>query len=321
MIATVAMAPAIPSAARFDALFWSLIGICGLVAAFVIVAMVVLVVHFHHRGARGDARPIAHHDRYEIAWTAVTFVIFAGIFAFGALDFRDLDVTGAGPESNREQPLEVLVTAKRWMWKFDHESGAREIDTLHVPAGRPIRLHMVSEDVIHSFFVPDFRVKKDVLPGRSTTLHFEADTPGRHPILCAEYCGLDHSRMRGEVVVMTPEDYAAWSRRPAPQSSPIASGERLFHDLECDSCHVDDGFGRRRGPALGGLFGSRVTLASGREVLVDEDYLRESILEPAAATVAGYESNMPPYAGRLSEIELTRLVLYIRSLRESEARP
>ncbi|PRQ06919.1 cytochrome c oxidase subunit II [Enhygromyxa salina] len=207
------MTPPTPTAARFELLFWSLTAICSFVTLVVLIAMVGLVLRFHHARDRGDAEPIRHHNRYEVAWTVVTFAVFAGMFVFGALAFRELDADTRETES----PLEVSVTAKRWMWKFDHADGPREIDALHVPAGRPIRLSMISEDVIHSFFVPKFRLKHDVLPGRASTLVFRVDTPGNYQLLCAEYCGLDHSRMRGRVVVMTPDDYTAWRSRRSSQ--------------------------------------------------------------------------------------------------------
>lgn len=312
---TTITAPVTPTAARFEALFWSMTAICGAVGLAVIVTIVVFVIRFHHRRDRGDATPVEHTTRIEATWTLLTFVIFAGLFTFGVRGFRELDPHTFTNEAAREDPLEILVTAKRWMWKFDHtNAGPRELDVLHVPAGRPIRLHMTSEDVIHSFFVPAFRLKHDVLPGRTTTLQFQVDVPGSYPLLCAEYCGRDHSRMRGQIMVMSARDYSDWEDERADEPASLVSGELLFHKYQCYACHVDDGHGLRHGPALAGLFGRSERLADGREIEVDEPYLRESILVPGAALVAGWPPNMPAYVGRLSEAELTQLLMYLRNL-------
>ena len=307
--------PPTPSAARFDALFWTMSAICGVVALIVIVTMTVLVIRYRAASGRGDDQPIAHTTRFELAWTLACFGAFAGLFGFGVVAYRDLDPKALDTAEQLDDPLEILVTAKRWMWKFDHgEGGPREIGVVHVPAGRDVRLHMTSEDVIHSLFVPDFRLKRDLVPGRSSTLWFHAHEPGTHQLLCAEYCGRDHSRMRGEIVVVSPEDYASWRQDRAREAPDLSSGAALFRRHQCHTCHVDGGFGQRRAPALDGLYGSRERLADGREIRVDAPYLRESILEPGAALVEGWAANMPAYAGRISEAELNRLVLYIQTL-------
>jgi cytochrome c oxidase subunit 2 len=198
------------------------------------------------------------------------------------------------------------------MWKNQHPTGQREIDELHVPVGQPVKLMMTSEDVIHSFFVPAFRIKEDVLPGRYTTLWFTPTKPGRYHLFCAEYCGTDHSRMIGWVTVMEPEDYQAWlAGGPAP-ASPAAAGEQLFTQLACSTCHKSEPGGR--GPVLAGVFGSKVTLASGEIVTADEDYLRESILNPTAKVVAGFQPIMPSFQGQVSEEGILQLITYIKSL-------
>ena len=248
--------------------------------------------------------------RMELTWIFASLPILIGIFLWGAeIAFKQMRVpVGAIP---------ITVVAKQWMWKFQHEDGRREIDILHIPVGQPVAVTTISQDVIHSFFVPAFRVKQDVLPGRYTTLWFQASEPGEYRIYCAEYCGTNHSRMHGKVVVQTPNDYSAWlSGKETTQQSPPASGAQLFVDLQCASCHRA-GPQPARCPELGGLFGKRVQLAGGQEVIADDGYLRESILRPAAKVVAGFQPVMPPYENRLSEEEVLELIAYIKSLSSS----
>jgi cytochrome c oxidase subunit 2 len=198
------------------------------------------------------------------------------------------------------------------MWKLQHPGGKQEINELHVPVGQPVKLTMATEDVIHSFFVPAFRVKQDVVPGRYTTLWFEATRVGEYRLFCAEYCGTLHSAMGGRVVVMEPADYQSWLSGGEPTESPVVAGARLFEQRGCKSCHqVASG---QRGPALEGLLGSTVRLAGGDAVVADEDYLRESILTPNAKLVEGYRPLMPTFRGQLSEESLLQLIAYIKSL-------
>jgi cytochrome c oxidase subunit II len=227
--------------------------------------------------------------------------------------------------------MDVYVVGKQWMWKFQHPTGQTEIDELHVPVNFPVRLTMISEDVIHSFYVPAFRIKRDVVPGEYTTVWFEATETGTYHLFCAEYCGTDHSRMLGRVVVMdaaayqawlgehgvgggssvVPEDSAGETRGDAPPSMADA-GEQLFTDLGCQSCHRADGSGA--GPSLEGLWGSQVELATGETVTADMNYVRQSILDPQAHVVAGYQPVMPTYAGQVGEEEMLTLIEYIQSL-------
>jgi cytochrome c oxidase subunit 2 len=208
--------------------------------------------------------------------------------------------------------VEYYVVGKQWMWKFQHPQGKREINDLHVPIGQPIKLTMTSEDVIHSFFVPAFRVKADVLPGRYTTVWFEATKAGSYAIFCAEYCGTEHSRMGGTIHVMEPGDYEAWLAEGGAADERLLSGEELFAKYVCNTCHYPDS--AARAPILNGVFGTQVALADGARVLVDENYVRESILNPTARVVAGYQPLMPTYKGQIGEEDLIQLIAYIKGL-------
>jgi cytochrome c oxidase subunit 2 len=211
--------------------------------------------------------------------------------------------------------LEVYAVGKQWMWKFQHPDGQREIDELHVPVGHPVQMTMTSQDVIHSFFVPAFRIKMDVVPGRYTTVWFEASKPGVYHLFCAEYCGTAHSGMRGRVVALPPTQYQEWLSSNRVVESMASTGARIFQQMGCGSCHDAEGLA----PPMAGVFGSSVTLASGDRVLADEGYIRESILDPRAKIVAGYAPIMPTFQGQFSEEELSQLVAYIKSLSKQAA--
>jgi cytochrome c oxidase subunit 2 len=213
--------------------------------------------------------------------------------------------------------MEIYVVGKRWMWKAQHLSGQREINELHVPVGVPVKLTLTSEDVIHSFFVPAFRIKKDAVPGRYATLWFQATKPGRYHLFCAEYCGTKHSGMIGWVEVMEPAAFQSWLTGGG-SGSLAAEGQKIFQSLGCVTCHRADAQGR--GPRLEGLFGRAVALAGGEEVVADADYVRESIVTPAAKVVAGYQPVMPTYQGLVSEEGLMQLIAYIQSLQEPAPR-
>ena len=214
----------------------------------------------------------------------------------------------------------VYVTAKQWMWKFTYADGRSANDVLTVPVGRPVKLVMTSRDVIHSFYVPGFRNKQDVLPGRYTTLWFQATKAGSYPILCAEYCGVSHSMMRGSVVVLAPDDYAEWLRAPTRDASGEtdlrSEGARVAQKRECFACHTTTGQ-RHIGPTWAGLYGSWVTTQDGRRILADEAYLTRSMMEPGADIVAGYKPVMPTFFGILPQPEAAALVEYIKSLRDA----
>ena len=241
----------------------------------------------------------------EITWTVIPLLIALFSFAWGVKVFFRLYRPPA-------DAVEYQVTGKQWMWKIQHPTGQREINELHLPLGRPARLVMTSEDVIHSFYVPAFRAKADVLPGRQSSLWFTPTKTGRFHIFCAEFCGTEHSGMIGTVVVQSPEEYEAWVAAAPPPKAFSADGERLFAQYACNSCHKATAGGR--GPSLHGIYGKQVAFADGGSGRVDDAYLRESILMPSAKIVQGYESIMPSFQGQVSEEALQQLIRYIQSL-------
>jgi len=209
--------------------------------------------------------------------------------------------------------MDVYVVGKQWMWKLQYPGGQREINELHVPTGQPVKITLASEDVIHSFFIPALRIKHDVVPGHYDTMWFNANKPGRYHIFCAEYCGTEHSGMVGWITIMTPSDYQNWLAGGGTSGTMAQQGERQFEQLGCSGCHLQDRPGR--GPSLRGLYGSRVQLTNGQPVLADDAYIRESILNPDARTVAGFKPGvMPSFQGQISEEGILQLVVYIKSL-------
>ena len=293
-------------APQVDALFFFLLAV-SLFFSFLIAG---LILYFTIRYRRRSKYEIGAVTRprliLEVIWTLIPLVISIVIFVWGAaLYFR---MFRPPPDA-----LNIYVVGKQWMWKFQHVTGQSEIDQLHVPVGRAARLTMTSQDVIHDVFLPEFRVKADVLPGRFTQIWFQATKPGRYHLFCAQYCGLQHSRMTGELVAMDQKDYQAWLSGGRAGASLAAEGEKKFQDLTCNNCHQSGGKGQ--GPALEGVFGSTVMLEGGRTVQADEDYLRESIMNSTAKIVAGYKPVMPAYQGVIGEEELIQLIEYIKTLR------
>ena len=241
----------------------------------------------------------------EATWTIIPLAIFLLTFVWGALlYFRIYD-----PPANA---MNIYVVGKQWMWKAEHPGGQHEINSLHVPTGRPVQLTMISQDVFHSFSIPDFRVKREVIPGRYTTVWFNATTPGTYHIFCTQYCGTQHSGMIGEVTAMTPEDYQKWLDGSTSGMSLAQNGERLFASMGCNACH--SGNAAARGPNLAGVYGSKLTLTSGSQVLVNDAYLRDAILNPSQHITAGYAPIMPTYQGQISEDGLIDLVEYIKTM-------
>lgn len=295
-------------ASQVDAIYLFLIAISVLFTLLAAGLVLVFGVKFRRR-PDGPAPEKPHEDsRLEMAAGGFLLVLLLVLFGWGAKVYFH----NTRPPADA---MEILVTGKQWMWKLQHPNGRREINTLHIPSGKPIQLTMTSEDVIHSFFIPAFRVKQDVLPGRYTRLWFEAQKPGRYRLFCTEYCGTEHSMMGGWVNVMTPADYERWlggEATGAAQETPVQAGERLFSQLGCQTCH-NAGSGQL-GPNLAGLFGHTVKLADGSEILADEEYLRESILNPQAKIVAGFQPVMPVFKGLINEDQLLQLIAYIKSL-------
>jgi cytochrome c oxidase subunit 2 len=288
------------------------------VSAFFIVLITVVILFFfmrYRRRRRGEVGMTAEMRTLplELTWSLIPLIIALGMFAWGVKVFF---VTARPPAD----AVEYWVTGKQWMWKIQHPEGVREINTLHVPVGQPVRLTMTSEDVIHSFYVPAFRVKADVLPGRYTTVWFKPTKTGRYHLFCAEYCGAEHSVMGGWVEVLEPEEYERWLETGKTGPTMRASGEELFQQLACNTCHVQGeppaGL-TRRAPTLQDLFGSQVVLASGRSLTADETYIRESIVNPQAKVVAGWQPIMPTFKGQVTEEQVNALVAYIKTLKTS----
>jgi cytochrome c oxidase subunit 2 len=292
-------------APRVDALYLALVGLTAFFGILISALVIVFAVKYRRRSAHQIGAPIRGSVLLELTWTVIPTGIVLVIFVWSSAVF----VAMAEAPSER---MDVYVVGKQWMWKVQHTSGQREINALHVPVGRTIRLVLTSQDVIHDFFIPAFRVKTDVVPGKYTSLWFNATRPGRYHLFCAEYCGTDHSAMRGEVVVMPTREYEAWLARGSGDGSLSSAGRELFEDLECDSCHRIDSQGR--GPMLVDLFGSTVLLDNGERVVVDESYLRQSILQPESQVAAGFRPLMPSFQGVVTEEEVLLLIEYIRSL-------
>ncbi len=293
------------AALSVDYLFLFLLAV-GVFFSVLIFALIFYYAVRYRRRSADEVPPLVHEPfALEVAWIVIPFIITIAIFVWGAKLFSDQ----FHPPANAE---EVFVVGKQWMWKLQHQEGNREIDELHVPVGRPIKLVMTSEDVIHDFFVPAFRVKKDVLPGRYTSIWFQADKPGRYHFFCSQYCGTDHSLMKGWVTVMEPTAYEQWLGAGAASESMAVSGQRLFQQLECTSCHQETD--TPNGPSLMGVFGRPQMLQGGRSVVADEAYLRDSIVNPRAQILAGYRPLMPTYQGQVNEEQILQLIAYIKSL-------
>jgi cytochrome c oxidase subunit 2 len=291
-------------APRVDALYTALTVLCGGVALAIVVLMIVFCVRYRRGSPRVRLAPVTQKLWLEITWTLAPLVIFLGLFAWGGHEYLVL----YRPPSDA---LPVVVVARQWMWKLQHRSGRREINELHVPLGQPVVLRMTSQDVIHDFFVPAFRIKQDVLPGRYTTLSFTATRLGEYPLFCAEFCGSEHARMLGRVVVMAPADYARWLADGAATPSLAQYGFALFRQLGCSGCH--DARAIVHAPLLDGLPGRTVHLQDGRTLVADDQYLRDSILLPRKDIVAGFAPVMPSFAGQVSEEQVQALVAYLHA--------
>jgi cytochrome c oxidase subunit II len=292
-------------AGRVDALYLFLILVSVFFGALIATLVVSFAIRFRRRSPDERPRPIHGSTVLELTWTLIPLGIVMVIFFWGAEVF--FAMARVPPAS-----MDIYVVGKRWMWKTQHMTGQREINELHVPVGVPVKLTLTSEDVIHSFFVPAFRMKKDVVPGRYVTTWFQATRTGTYHLFCAEYCGTKHSGMIGTVTVMEPAAFQTWLAGGATGTSLAAAGEKLYQDLACITCHRADSEGR--GPRLEGVFGHPVSLASGERVIADEAYVRESIVNPTAKVVAGFQPVMPTYQGLVSEESLMQLVAYIQSL-------
>lgn len=298
---------------KVDALFFYLSGVTLFFALLISTVLIFFVIRYRRRTPYEIPRPIAGSHKLETLWTVIPFVIAMTMFGWGARVYFDQ----YKPPDNA---IEVYVVGKQWMWKLQHATGQREINELHVPVNRKIKLIMTTEDVIHDFFVPAFRTKADVIPGRYVTLWFEATKPGKYHLFCAEYCGMNHSGMTGSVIVMEPREFDDWLSGNTGNVTPAAAGQQLYQTLGCASCHGANGEGGR-GPTLAGTFGTMAALQSGSPVRIDEAYVRESIINPQAKLVAGFGPIMPTFQGQVSEDQLVQLIAYIKSLHTGAETP
>ena len=287
-----------------DALYFFLI----LISLVGMVIVILLVAGFSIR-YRAEKNPVATHIEgstlLEATWTIIPLALFMVCFVWGALLYFRI----YNPPTNA---MNIYIVGKQWMWKAEHPGGQHEIDALHVPIGRPVQLTMISQDVFHSFSIPAFRVKREVIPGRYSTVWFQATTPGTYHIFCTQYCGTLHSQMIGWVTAMRPEDYQAWTAGSTSGASLAQNGERLYASLGCNACH--SGEADARGPNLAEVYGTKLQLTNGSSVTVDDAFLRDTILNPSMHTTAGYAPIMPTYQGQVSEEGLIDLVEYIKRL-------
>jgi len=292
--------------ARVDVLFYAMLALTGLVALGVFVVMLVFAIRYRAGSAADRSNPPAKSRWLELGWTFTPLAIFVGIFFWAAAVYGGFYRGDPGAAT-------IYVVGKQWMWKIEHANGRREIDELHLPLGQPVRLVLSTEDVIHSFFVPAFRIKQDAVPGRYTSIRFTPTREGEYWLHCAEYCGTDHARMGGRVVVMAPSAFAQWLERGNTNASLAAQGYELFRRLGCSGCHAAGS--TVHAPELAGIYGRTVHLANGGAVTADEAYLRDSILLPKRDVVAGYEPIMPSFQGQVDEGQLAALISYLKENR------
>ena len=297
-------------ATEVDALYLFIVA----VSAFFAVAVSIAVVWFAFRYRRKHADEIGAHIEgslpLELAWSIIPTLIAMVMFVWGAKLYYEMRRPPA-------ESLQIYAVGKQWMWKFQHQGGQREINELHVPVGRPVKVLVTSEDVLHDLYFPSFRTKIDAIPGRYMPMWFTATKPGRYHIFCAEYCGTKHSGMIGTVIVMEPTQYQEWLAGGGTEGTMAERGSKLFNDLACNTCHLDNGQGR--GPSLKDLVGKAVEMTDGSTAVVDEGYLRESILNSQARVVKGFQPLMPTFQGLISEEGLAALIEHIKSLSPQSA--
>lgn len=297
-----------PNASRISDSVDALFAIELAFSALTILLIAGLILYFSWRYRRRSPHDtpavIGHHYGLEAFWSGATFVAFTCFFFMGAA----LYVSMKDPP---EHAQEVYVVGKQWMWKIQHADGLREINELHVPVGQPTKLIMTSEDVVHDFFVPAFRMKQDVIPGSYTSAWFTATEPGVYHVFCAQYCGAEHSLMVGSVIVLTQADYDSWRAGLGPVATPAEAGRKLFVSYGCSQCHG------QTAPGLAGLYLSHVKLQDGSTVVADDDYLRRSIVDPGAQIVAGFPPIMPTYRSQLTGEQVNALIEYIKSLKSA----
>ncbi|MGD1155292.1 MAG: cytochrome c oxidase subunit II [Terriglobia bacterium] len=291
-----------------DYLYYFLTAIDLFFTAVIFLTIFYFALRYRRRSEKEQPPQIEGNIPLELLWTAIPLGLVVIVFLWGT----SLFIQNSRPPA---AAAEIFVVGKQWMWKLQHPEGVAEINELHVPVNRPIKLTMTSEDVIHDFSVPAFRVKKDVVPGMYTTLWFEATKTGSFHLFCDQYCGTNHSLMRGEVIVMEPPEYEQWLSGGIRGESMAQAGAKLYDQLACITCH-----GTGKGPSLSGVYGKPVKLSDGSTVVVDDAYLRESVLYPSAKIVAGYPPLMPTFKGQVTEDQLLQLIAYIKSLSSEEGK-
>jgi cytochrome c oxidase subunit II len=292
------------AAPRVDALYAFLWAVSAFFTLLIFVLIAFLALRYRRRTAQAPGH-VGTSLTLELAWTIIPFAISMVIFFWGARVFYYIYKPPA-------QALEVHAIGKQWMWKIQHPNGKREINTLHVPRGQPVKVILASQDTIHSFFIPAFRVKVDAVPGRYTVLWFEATKVGEFHLFCAEYCGTEHSKMIGRVVVLEPDQYEAWLAGTPLDEHPEHVGRALYTSLGCVTCHGS------QAPTLAGVYGTDRPLADGRTRRADDQYLRDSILDSTQDVVKGYAPIMPSFRNQISEEQLAALIAYIKSLQNPQ---
>jgi cytochrome c oxidase subunit 2 len=296
---------------QVDALYFYLIAISAFFTVGIVVAIFFFALKYREREKFATPDEIHGSMVLETVWSIIPFIISMTIFLGGAIIYFE-------QYTPPTDAMEIYVVGKQWMWKAQHETGQREINELHVPVGRKVKLTMTTEDVLHDFFIPAFRTKADVVPGRYTYMWFEATTPGKYRLFCAEYCGLNHSGMGGWIYVMEQRDFDNWLSGNATGQTPVEAGKDLFENkLGCASCHA--GGPTQRGAKLEGVFNTDVKLVGGATVKADEQYIRNSILNPASQVVEGFQPIMPTFKGQVTEEQLNSLIAYIKSLSPNAA--
>lgn len=303
-------------AGEYDALFFVLTALTVFFSALVIFSAIILAIRYRRGNKVDRSRPVDHNPRLEIGWMMVLLFLALGVFAWGAKLYAEMYTP-----LNRADALEVFVIGKQWMWQAQHTNGVRENNELHVPVGRPVKLTMISQDVIHSFFVPAFRIKRDVIPGAYTTVWFTPTKPGKYHLFCAEYCGTQHSEMGGYVYAMEPTAFQEWlatggdklTQQAAKSLTMADAGAAIYEQKACGNCHAGNAV-PERGPSLVGIYNKVVKLANGQTARADDAYLREAILNPYQRLTAGYGPTMPVYKGTLTEEQVLQLIAYMKSL-------
>jgi cytochrome c oxidase subunit 2 len=294
-------------AGQVDGIFLSILALCVVVLAVVFGLMIFFLIRYREGSPVIRSRQEINSTPIEITWMIVPLIIFLILFVIAGREFAYIFSPPA-------HGLDIYVVGKQWMWKVEHENGRREIDQLHIPIDQDVLITLTSEDVIHSFFVPAFRVKHDAVPGTYAKFWFRAIKTGTYHIFCSQYCGMNHSQMIGEVIAMSPRDYAAWSEAGKPASDMVSAGETLFHQVGCSGCHSPTA--TIHAPSLSGLYGKPVALQTGAIVTADRQYLRDSILLPNKDIAAGFAPVMPTYQGQLNEEQVNELLAYLISLKD-----